>query len=87
MLSFDAICEEVLSMRLDLGCLYDPKTSVFFLSGLSFISFILLPVPPIIVEKNPVFPTFQSLKVRSPAEYEAKRLPFWSNSTHVTFFT
>ena len=47
--------------------------------------FALLPVPPIIVEKNPVFPTFHNLNVRSTAEYEASILPLESKLKHVTF--
>lgn len=44
----------------------------------------LLPVPPIIVEKNPVLPTFQRRTVRSTAEYEANRFPLESKERHVT---
>jgi hypothetical protein len=38
-----------------------------------------------IVEKNPVFPTFHSFSVKSIAEYEASQFPLESNARHVTF--
>ena len=38
-------------------------------------------------EKKPVFPTLQSLKDRSTAEYEAKWFPTWSKAIQVMFPT
>lgn len=52
--------------------------------GSSMIVLALLPVPPMIVEKKPVLPTFQSLSVRSTAEYEASIFPRESNVKQVT---
>jgi hypothetical protein len=44
--------------------------------GSSFFSFEHFPVPPMIVEKNPVFPTFHNLTVKSMDEYDTRLFPF-----------